>query len=209
MVAPGVLCGEVDAAAGQHGLRFPVDPSSAEFCTVGGMAATNAAGAHTLKYGSMRPWVTALDCVFADGSRALVRRGEPLSPATRQIPAIAASCLIVAPKVRSANVESLRHPGVRKESSGYALAEYAQSDDLVDLLVGSEGTLAIFVGMELALTPRPAATASVLAATTRSMPPFWAPPRRVTSGRAHASFSIAPSSTLPRRPHWRAHSPRC
>jgi len=71
---PGALRGDIDRAAQAAGLRFPVDPSSGEFCTIGGMVATNAAGAHTLKYGSTREWVTALDCVFADGSRATICR---------------------------------------------------------------------------------------------------------------------------------------
>jgi FAD/FMN-containing dehydrogenase len=53
---------------------------------------------------------------------------------------------------------------VRKESSGYATADYARSYDLVDLLVGSEGTLAIFVSIELALTSAVAATSSILGA---------------------------------------------
>jgi FAD/FMN-containing dehydrogenase len=44
----GVTRARVDAAAREHGLRFPVDPSSGAWCTVGGMAATNAAGAHSL-----------------------------------------------------------------------------------------------------------------------------------------------------------------
>ncbi|NUS47101.1 MAG: FAD-binding oxidoreductase, partial [Gemmatimonadaceae bacterium] len=72
---PGVARDAVDAAARAVGLQFPVDPSSGAYCTVGGMASTNSAGAHTLRYGAMRPWVEALDCVFADGSRAEVRRG--------------------------------------------------------------------------------------------------------------------------------------
>ncbi|MGH7622314.1 MAG: FAD-binding oxidoreductase, partial [Gemmatimonadaceae bacterium] len=76
-VGPGVLRAEVDGAARTCGLRFPVDPSSGAFCTVGGMASTNAAGSHSMHFGSMRRWVRALDCVFADGSRALVRRGDP------------------------------------------------------------------------------------------------------------------------------------
>jgi FAD/FMN-containing dehydrogenase len=161
MVGPGVRRGEVERAAGACGLRFPVDPSSGDYCTVGGMAATNAAGAHTLKYGAMRQWVVALDCVFADGSRALIRRGEP--PPTN-IAAIARFLRDVAPAVRAADPRSLRHADVRKESSGYALAEYAAHGDLLDLLVGSEGTLALIVGLELALCPRPVATASLLAA---------------------------------------------
>src|SRR5690348_14480711 len=42
-VESGVLRGEVERAAAALGLRFPVDPSSGAFCTIGGMAATNAA----------------------------------------------------------------------------------------------------------------------------------------------------------------------
>ncbi len=57
--------------------RFPPDPSSGAFCTVGGMASTNAAGARALRHGATRRWVSALDCVFADGTRAVVRRGAP------------------------------------------------------------------------------------------------------------------------------------
>jgi FAD/FMN-containing dehydrogenase len=53
---------------------------------------------------------------------------------------------------------------VRKESSGYGLAAYAESGELVDLLVGSEGTLVLIVGLELRLSPLEPATASVLGA---------------------------------------------
>ena len=158
---PGALCGVVDAAAHAHGLRFAVDPSSRAFCTMGGMAATNAAGARTVKLGAMRAWVRGLDCVFADGSRAWVRRGAPL-------PRVEALRVFQHDVSRDAidRGAGLAHIGVRKESSGYALAEYARTGDPVDLLVGSEGTLAIFVGLELALAPEPAARTSLLASFT-------------------------------------------
>ncbi len=160
LILPGTVRDAVDAAARSVGLRFPVDPSSGAFCTVGGMAGTNAAGARTLAYGPMRSWVTALDCVFDDGSRAMVRRGEtpPDVPAVRRFlhdPAFAPG---------HAERSRIHAPAVRKNSSGYSIADYARSGELVDLLVGSEGTLAIFVGVELALTPMPAATSSLLAA---------------------------------------------
>ena len=157
-VGPGALRGAVNARALERGLRFPVDPSSGAFCTVGGMCSTNAAGARSLRYGATRPWVAGLDCVFADGSRAWVRRGEPLP----DIPAIDRFVETVAPRTRAGS-EAHVHPGVLKESSGYGVAAYARSGDLVDLLVGSEGTLAIFVGIELALTERAHATSSLLA----------------------------------------------
>jgi FAD/FMN-containing dehydrogenase len=158
---PGVAGAAVDARAREGGLRFPVDPSSWHFCTVGGMAAANAAGAHSLRHGTMRPWVTALDCVFADGTRAVVRRGAPAP----DLPAVRRFLAEAAPAVRAAarSGTALRR-AVRKDSSGYALADWAESGELVDLLVGSEGTLAVFVGVELALAPVPAATASVLGA---------------------------------------------
>lgn len=157
---PGVVRDRLDSAARAAGLRFPVDPSSGAFCTVGGMAATNAAGARTLRYGSTRAWVNALDCVFADGSRAWVRRGASppeVAPVKRFLTEAPA---LLAEERRAPS----RHPGVRKESSGYGVAAWAESGDLVDLLVGSEGTLVIVVGLELRLAPILPATASVLGA---------------------------------------------
>jgi FAD/FMN-containing dehydrogenase len=164
VVEPGVLRAEVNRAARQYGLRFPVDPSSGDFCTIGGMASTNAAGSHSLAFGATRRWVRSLHCVFDDGSSAEVKRGVA-PPAS--VPAIARFLLDVHPVIASAEeLSRARHVGVRKESSGYATADYARSYDLVDLLVGSEGTLAIFVGVELALTQIAGATSSVLGAFT-------------------------------------------
>ena len=157
----GVLGAAVDAVARTHGLRFPVDPSSWRFCTVGGMAACNAAGAHSLRHGAMRPWVEALHCVFADGTRAAVRRGAPLP----DVPAMRRLQDEVLPRVRAARDAGVPLArGVRKDSSGYALAAWAESGDPVDLLVGSEGTLAVFTAVQLSLAPVPGSTASVLGA---------------------------------------------
>jgi FAD/FMN-containing dehydrogenase len=158
-VGPGAIRGRVNARALEVGLRFPVDPSSGAFCTIGGMVSTNAAGARSLRHGATRPWVTGLDCIFEDGSRAWVRRGE----AVPESPAVARFLRTVAPRI-AASAGTHTHPGVLKDSSGYGLAAYARSGELVDLLVGSEGTLAIFVGIELGLTDRPGATSSLLAA---------------------------------------------
>ena len=157
---PGAVRDAIDAAARAVGLQFPVDPSSGAFCTVGGMASTNAAGAHTLRYGSTRPWVEALDCVFADGSRGEVRRGAP----PPNVSVVQRALHELAPVVAAERASPSRHAGVRKESSGYGLADYAQSGELVDLLVGSEGTLALIVGLELRLAPQRPRTASLLGA---------------------------------------------
>jgi FAD/FMN-containing dehydrogenase len=159
-VGVGVLRGEVDRAARAVGLRFPFDPSSGEFCTIGGMAATNAAGAHTMRHGPMRPWVQALHCVFDDSSAAEIRRG--VAP-PRQIVAVERFMRDAHDAiVRREHATPSVHRGVYKDSSGYATAAYAAGGDLVDLLVGSEGTLALFSDVELRLEPVPAASASLL-----------------------------------------------
>ena len=156
----GVLCGDVARAAAAVGLRFPVDPSSSEFCTIGGMASTNAAGPHSLQLGAMRPWVTALEGVFDDGTRATIRRGAPR-------PNVAALNRFLSdahPRIAAAHRAAFTHVGVLKNSSGYGLGAYAESSDLVDLLVGSEGTLMIVTAVELALVPAAQATRSLLLA---------------------------------------------
>jgi FAD/FMN-containing dehydrogenase len=78
------------------------------------------------------------------------------------VPAITRFQRDVAPRVRAGDRGHI-HAGVLKESSGYALADFARSGELIDLLVGSEGTLAIFLEIELALIPRARATNSLLA----------------------------------------------
>jgi FAD/FMN-containing dehydrogenase len=158
---PGALRGDIDRAAQAAGLRFPVDPSSGEFCTIGGMVATNASGAHTLKYGSTREWVTALDCVFADGSRATISRG-PHRYSETDIPPLERFEHSLRARLLEEGA-SIRHAGVRKESSGYAVAEFARTADVVDLIIGSEGTLALVVGVELELAPTVGATSSLRA----------------------------------------------
>jgi FAD/FMN-containing dehydrogenase len=157
---PGVLCKTVMDAAREKHQRFPVDPSSAAFCTIGGMTSTNAAGPHSLRSGSMREWVRAIDCVFSDGSRGIIERGAP-PPDVEPVRRFLESSDALRDQWGEAAHE---HSLLLKDSSGYALTRFFESGDLVDLLVGSEGTLAVVVGVELLLTDEAPVTSSVIAA---------------------------------------------
>lgn len=159
-VGPGALRGMVNEAAAKHGLRFPVDPSSGNYCTIGGMVSTNAAGVRTLRFGSTRAWVQSLDCVFDDGSRAVVGRSLPVPRGVAAIDRFTSQAHRELLSEGSATV----HAGVCKESSGYGIHAYAGSGELVDLLAGSEGTLAVIVGVQLLLASEAIATSAMLSA---------------------------------------------
>jgi FAD/FMN-containing dehydrogenase len=155
VTAAGVTLAELNAAASPYELRLPPDPSSGRWATLGGMVATNAAGARSVRYGSVREWVDGLTLLTSDGETIAFRRGETESggsPAAltrlgrEAVPAIRQSApLIVA-----------RFPRTRKNSSGYALDAYLDSGDALDLVIGAEGTLGIVTEIQWRLDPIPA-----------------------------------------------------
>ena len=73
VVGAGVLNGDLKRAAREHGLWYPPDPSSFEFCSIGGNLATNAGGLCCVKYGVTTDYVLGCDVVLADGT--LLRLG--------------------------------------------------------------------------------------------------------------------------------------
>lgn len=67
VVQPGAFNAEVKGAAAEHGLWYPPDPSSFEFCSIGGNIATNAGGLCCVKYGVTTDYVLGLQVVLSDG----------------------------------------------------------------------------------------------------------------------------------------------
>jgi len=153
-----VTWAQVTEAARAYGLRLPPDPSSGAFATSGGMAATNAAGPRSVKYGSVRRWVEGLEVVEASGETRTVRRGGGARYPIASTP------------------DLQNFPRTRKNSSGYALDRFAESGDELDLLIGSEGTLAFVTAVHWRLDPIPPDIAGValgfsdLAALTEAVP---------------------------------------
>jgi glycolate oxidase len=65
---PGAFNAEVKSAAAEHGLWYPPDPSSYEFCSIGGNAATNAGGLCCVKYGVTTDYILGMTVVLANGT---------------------------------------------------------------------------------------------------------------------------------------------
>jgi FAD/FMN-containing dehydrogenase len=153
-----VTLAELNAAAAAHGLRLPPDPSSERWASLGGMVSTNAAGARSVRYGSVRSWVQALTIVTADAEVVTLRRGKthPQSAALARFDRDAAPAVVAA-----APLIATRFPQTRKNSSGYALDAYLASRDVLDLVIGSEGTLGIVTEIEWRLDGQPACRAGL------------------------------------------------
>ncbi|WP_326945225.1 MULTISPECIES: FAD-binding oxidoreductase [unclassified Amycolatopsis] len=74
VVQPGVVNLDFRNAVEKHGLFYPPDPSSYDWCTLGGNLATNAGGLCCVKYGVTTDSVLGLEVVLADGE--ILRTGR-------------------------------------------------------------------------------------------------------------------------------------
>lgn len=164
-VEPGIVLDHLNAALKPHGLWFPVDVSTGAQATIGGMAGNNSCGSRSIAYGNMVHNVLGIDAWLADG--APVRFG-PLAQAGERERRIAAFVRGLADRLRP---EMEAHwPKVLRRVAGYNLDIFhPQSErpytadgsvNLAHLLVGAEGTLAVYRSLTLQLAPLP--TAKVL-----------------------------------------------
>ncbi len=154
----------LNASAHTSGLRLPVDPSSAAWATLGGMTSTNASGARSLQVGSIRQWIDGVTLETVDGPLALRRAGAP----DAAHPAVRRWRTDVEPLLHRCRTEiARRFPRVRKNSAGYALDHYLRSGDLLDIVIGSEGTLGVITEVTVRLQPLPAHRVSLRVAVAR------------------------------------------
>lgn len=146
IVQPGALLSEMREAIEPKGLLFPPDPTETS-ASIGGMAACNASGAVSFHYGPTRNWVDSIRVVLSDGDVLTIRRGEYTAQGR------AFSLQSEGGRTIEGTLPGYVMPDV-KSAAGY----YAADDmDLIDLLIGSEGTLGIITEIALRLISRPAA----------------------------------------------------
>jgi D-lactate dehydrogenase (cytochrome) len=146
IVEAGVRLIDLQQAVESEGLLYAPDPPE-RTCLIGGNIATNASGARTFKYGPTRNYVTALKIALAGGDVISIRRGEMFARDHEiNIP-------IGEGRMITAQLPSYEMPRVRKHASGYYVAP---GMDVIDLFIGSEGTLGVIVEAELKLLPQPA-----------------------------------------------------
>jgi D-lactate dehydrogenase (cytochrome) len=144
-VEPGITVAEIQEHLTQVGEWFPPVPTFTG-AFAGGIVATNAAGAATFKYGSTRNWVEVLTVVLADGTVLDVTRGASTArDGAFEIETSRGRIRVPVP--------TYSMPSVAKRSAGY---HAAPDMDLIDLFIGSEGTLGVVTRITFrTLSPAP------------------------------------------------------
>ncbi len=166
-VEAGVVLDQLNMALRPYGLMVGPDPSSSYAATLGGMAANNSTGAHSIVYGMMLDHVLEMEVVLADGKRVCL---EPLTGGQiRQKIGMAAQdsslyqgIFLVLNKYRRAIRK--HYPRTWRNVAGYNLHrllsdwETTKKLNLSALVVGSEGTLGIILSLKVRVVPRPRKT---------------------------------------------------
>ncbi len=161
-IEPGVFYHDFEPKTLEKNLLLPCFTASKSINALGGMIGNNSGGELSLKYGKTEDYIKELDIVFSDGSCEKISeipRVEAESRATRQdfVGTIYRDILKLVDSNRKL-IESKR-PHVGKNSAGYNLWNVLRRDeksgqemfDLSQLIVGSQGTLAITTSAKLRL----------------------------------------------------------
>lgn len=162
-VQAGCILNDVNILLQPFGKFYPIDPQSAKLCTIGGTIATNAAGAHSLHFGTTKDQIAKLTLVLSNGDKAEVFPEESSNILTKDGTQIFSSAKNILQSYQA--IIQQKKPHVTKTSSGYNVYESLHNGkfDAVRLLCGSEGTLAVVTEAELRLHPIPKAKAAVIA----------------------------------------------
>ena len=190
-VQPGVVLDQLNRALAPHDLQFGPEVATASRANLGGMIGNNSAGSRSIVYGKTIDHVRRLDVVLADGSRADVRprHAGRMGPPGRARRSLEGEHL--PPSARRSSADDRdeirrRFPRILRRVSGYNLdvlcrtawtgkPRHSNRSGLHQLIVGSEGTLAVITEAELGLAAAAEGARPARAAVRRRWPRPWTP----------------------------------
>jgi FAD/FMN-containing dehydrogenase/Fe-S oxidoreductase len=181
-VQPGCVLDDLNAAVRPHGLHFPVDISTSDRATLGGMIANNSSGTHSIIYGKTIDHLLALRVVLADGTIAecCALDAVGLEEHCRR-GGLEGACYRIVRQLAAEHADEIgrRFPRLLRRVGGYNLDAFVSPEEpfnLAHLLVGSEGTLAVTLEARLRLVPLPRAKALLVVEFTELLDALAAGP---------------------------------
>ncbi len=157
-VEPGGYYRDFEKATLEKSLVLPSYPASREIAAMGGIVANNAGGERSLEYGKTEKYVEELDVVLSDGSLATLKALTPAELAEKKATQTLEGDIyrrMDALLTEHAPLIEAHQPRVPKNSAGYALWSIKDHKtglfNLAKLIVGSQGTLALWTRAKLSL----------------------------------------------------------
>ena len=139
-VQPAVILKDLQDYVEEKKLFYPPDPTERN-CFIGATVATNSSGARTFKYGPTRDYVLAIRVVLPNGEIVYLERGK------QNVENYSAKLLTEQGSEINISVPQFEMPNTKNGSGYYCKANM----DLIDLFIGSEGTLGIITELKLKL----------------------------------------------------------
>ncbi|WP_148708261.1 FAD-binding oxidoreductase, partial [Haloferax sp. Atlit-12N] len=168
-VEPGVILEDLNEELEEYGLQFGPNPSTSATCTIGGMVANDAAGPHSLRYGTTSENVVSVGVVLSDGTigKFTQKSGSTLEQACTRDDLVGEVYQSLR-EIRTTHSDEIhkRYPEVDRNSTGYNLRDCGADDgqwvDPSTVISGSEGTLCYLTEITLSLDPLPEAKGTAL-----------------------------------------------
>ncbi|MFP6770667.1 MAG: FAD-binding oxidoreductase, partial [Planctomycetaceae bacterium] len=162
-VQPGIVLDELNAVLEPYGLVLPLDLSTSNRATIGGMIANNSSGTRSVVYGKTLDYVESLTVMLVDGS--VVELADIQEPDIEDRQSLAGRCLRTVTRLARKHAAEIdrRYPKLLRRVGGYNLDEFVPGQqrpmNLSRILVGSEGTLGLVLEATLRIVPVPGARA--------------------------------------------------
>jgi len=148
-VGAGVVLDQLNMFLKPHGFCFGPDVATSSRATIGGMIANNSSGAHVPVYGTTADHLVSTEIVLVDGRVVKIAPTEETLHAER-------SYIATLIRAHSAEIAERMPPGLLKRWPAYGIERFLRaSNNLNEILAGSEGTLAAIFSAELKISPLP------------------------------------------------------